>query len=204
MRSVEDQQIKVTAAAVAPRPVRVAISEAQGLLCAEEVVSARALPAFDQAALDGYAARSEDVAGATPKEPVALAVVGESVAGASTPSAIGPGMALKVAAGAMLPTGADVVVPAVWTDQGAVRVAVHAGPPASSGRSAWRASDLREVLAREFGAHYSISGVYALLRRLGQASLVPRPQHPDADPSAQRAFVKKSAPHAGARAACAP
>ena len=81
---------------------------------------------------------------------------------------------------------------------------VHAGPPASSGLSAWRASDLREVLAREFGAHYSISGVYALLRRLGQASLVPRPQHPDADPSAQRAFVKKSAPHAGARAAHAP
>ncbi len=37
------------AAAVAPRPVRVAISEAQGLLCAEEVVAERPLPAFDQA-----------------------------------------------------------------------------------------------------------------------------------------------------------
>ena len=34
--------------------------------------------------------------------------------------------------GAMLPAGADVVVPAVWTDQGTVRVAVHAGPPAGS------------------------------------------------------------------------
>jgi molybdopterin molybdotransferase len=56
-------------------------------------------------------------------------VVGESVAGASTPSSIGPGLALKVAAGAMLPAGADVVVPAVWTDQGTVRVAVQAAPP---------------------------------------------------------------------------
>ena len=32
----------------------------------------------------------------------------------------------------MLPAGADAVVPAVWTDQGAVRVHVHAGPPAGS------------------------------------------------------------------------
>jgi len=32
----------------------------------------------------------------------------------------------------MLPSGADVVVPAVWTDEGAVTVAVHAGPPAGS------------------------------------------------------------------------
>ena len=40
MRTVEEQLALVTAAAVAPRPVRVAISEAQGLLCAEEVVAA--------------------------------------------------------------------------------------------------------------------------------------------------------------------
>ena len=61
MRSVEEQQSRVTAAAVAPRPVRVAISEAQGLLCAEEVVTERPLPGFDQAAIDGYAVRSVDV-----------------------------------------------------------------------------------------------------------------------------------------------
>ncbi len=66
MRSVEEQQTRVTAAAVAPRPVRVAISEAQGLLCAEEVVTERPLPGFDQAAIDGYAVRSVDVAGAEP------------------------------------------------------------------------------------------------------------------------------------------
>lgn len=88
--------------------------------------------------------------------------------------------------------------------QAAFVARVHAGPPRSSGLSAWRGEDLREVLAREFGAHYSLSGVYALLRRLGQASLVPRPQHPNADPGAQAAFIEKSAPHAGARAAHAP
>ncbi len=63
MRSVEEQQARVSAAAVAPRPVRVAIAEAQGLMCAEEVVTERPLPGFDQAAIDGYAVRSVDVLG---------------------------------------------------------------------------------------------------------------------------------------------
>ena len=63
MRSVEEQQARITAAAVAPRPIRVAIAEAQGLMCAEEVVTERPLPGFDQAAIDGYAVRSVDVLG---------------------------------------------------------------------------------------------------------------------------------------------
>ena len=52
MRSVDEQLARVLTAAVRPAPVRVAISEAQGLLCAEEVVAEQALPGFDQAAGD--------------------------------------------------------------------------------------------------------------------------------------------------------
>lgn len=37
MRSVEEQQALVTASAVAPNPVRVAIQDSLGLMCAEEV-----------------------------------------------------------------------------------------------------------------------------------------------------------------------
>jgi molybdopterin molybdotransferase len=132
VRAVERHLDEILAAMPQPEPIELAVLDAQGLLCAEEVISQRALPAFDQAALDGYAARADDVQTATAHAPVELAVVGESVAGAGAPSSIGPGLALKVAAGAMLPAGADVVVPAVWTDQGAVRVAVQAGPPAGS------------------------------------------------------------------------
>jgi molybdopterin molybdotransferase len=132
MRTVERQLDEILAAVPQPDPIELAVLDAQGLLCAEEVVSQRALPAFDQAALEGYAARSDDVAGATVEAPVELGVVGESTAGATAPSSIGPGLALKVAAGAMMPAGADVVVPAVWTDQGPVRVAVQAAPPAGS------------------------------------------------------------------------
>ena len=53
---------EILAAVPQPDPIELAVLDAQGLLCAEEVVSQRALPAFDQAALDGYAARAEDVA----------------------------------------------------------------------------------------------------------------------------------------------
>src|SRR6202012_1544478 len=63
VRSGEEHHARVAAAAVAPRPVRVAIAEAQGLMCAEEVVTERPLPGFDQAAIDGYAVRSVDVLG---------------------------------------------------------------------------------------------------------------------------------------------
>ncbi len=128
--TVERHLDEILASVPQPDPIELAVLDAQGLLCAEEVVSQRALPAFDQAALDGYAVRAEDVAGARPAAPLSLAVVGESVAGVGVPSSIGPGLAYRVSAGAMLPTGADVVVPAVWTDQGAVHVEVLAGPPA--------------------------------------------------------------------------
>ena len=49
--------------------MRVAIAEAQGLMCAEEVVTERPLPGFDQAAIDGYAVRSVDVLGVDADRP---------------------------------------------------------------------------------------------------------------------------------------
>jgi molybdopterin molybdotransferase len=58
VRTVDEQLERILAAAVRPAPVRVAISDAHGLRCAEEVVSSRPLPGFDQAAIDGYAVRS--------------------------------------------------------------------------------------------------------------------------------------------------
>ena len=133
VRTVERHLDEILAAVPQPDPIELAVLDAQGLLCAEEVVSQRALPAFDQAALDGYAARADDVAGRRrSRRRSSSRSWGRASPGAGTPSSIGPGLALKVAAGAMLPAGADVVVPAVWTDQGPVRVAVHAGPPAGS------------------------------------------------------------------------
>jgi molybdopterin molybdotransferase len=156
VRSVEEQQARVSAAAVAPRPVRVAIAEAQGLMCAEEVVTERPLPGFDQAAIDGYAVRSVDVLGVGQPYPsndradehsgdddlravgeagdsppsrggVTLPVMGNIEAGSRTPSRLQPGQAARVETGAPLPTLADAVLPLRWTDGGQSRVRVLRG-----------------------------------------------------------------------------
>lgn len=55
-----------------------------------------------------------------------------------------------------------------------------------------RGADVRRILKEEFGARYSLSGTYVVLNRLGYSSLMPRPQHPDADPAAQEEFEKNT------------
>ncbi|WP_280827780.1 gephyrin-like molybdotransferase Glp [Mycobacterium sp. OTB74] len=129
MRSVEEQQARVAAAAVAPRPVRVAIAEAQGLMCAEEVVTERPLPGFDQAAIDGYAVRSVDVLGADADgtSTISLPVVSAIAAGERTPTRLQPRQAARVQTGAPMPTLADAVLPLRWTDGGDSRVRVLRG-----------------------------------------------------------------------------
>lgn len=131
----------MASAAVAPRPVRVAIAEAQGLMCAEEVVTERPLPGFDQAAIDGYAVRSVDVlgyggsgegddgdeAGETRDREISLPVMGAIEAGARTPSRLQPRQAARVQTGAPMPTLADAVLPLRWTDGGESRVRVLRG-----------------------------------------------------------------------------
>jgi molybdopterin molybdotransferase len=111
----------------------VAIAESQGLMCAEEVVTERPLPGFDQAAIDGYAVRSVDVlsVGGTDDDglnrEVSLPVVGEIEAGARTPSRLQPRQAARVQTGAPMPTLADAVLPLRWTDGGQSRVRVLRG-----------------------------------------------------------------------------
>jgi molybdopterin molybdotransferase len=120
---VEEQQARVTAAAVAPRPVRLPIAEAQGLMCAEEVVADVPMPGFDQAAIDGYAVRSADISSAEDSELV-LPVVGVIQAGSRTPSRLQPKQAARIETGAPMPNLADAVLPLRWSDAGQSRVRV--------------------------------------------------------------------------------
>ncbi|WP_156755778.1 molybdotransferase-like divisome protein Glp [Actinokineospora pegani] len=131
MRSVDEQLSRALAAAVRPAPVRVAISEAQGLLCAEEVVAERSLPGFDQAAVDGYAVRSIDTQPANGGE-VQLPVVGEIASGSRQPRRLQPGQAVRVATGAPLPTLADAVLPLGFTDGHHAKVTVHTPVPSAA------------------------------------------------------------------------
>ena len=138
MRSVEEQQARVMAAAVAPRPVRVPIAESQGLMCAEEVITEQPLPGFDQAAIDGYAVRSVDVNDGADGE-IVLPVTAVIEAGTRTPSRLQPKQAARVQTGAPMPTLADAVLPLRWTDGGQSRVRVLRG--VRSGAYVRRAGD---------------------------------------------------------------
>jgi transposase len=71
-----------------------------------------------------------------------------------------------------------------------LRSRLLAGPRAEDRVCALRGPAVRSLLAREFGAHYSLDGTYFLLHRLGFSCLVPRPRHPRSDPAAQAAFKK--------------
>ncbi|KJX75836.1 gephyrin-like molybdotransferase Glp [Mycobacterium lepromatosis] len=145
MRSVEEQQARILVAAVAPRPVRVAIAEAQGLMCTEEVMTERPLPGFDQAAIDGYAVRSVDVSGIGEsgvgesgssdedgRYGLTLPVMGTIEAGARTPSRLQPHQTVRVQTGAPLPVLADAVLPVQWTDGGMSRVRILRGAPSGA------------------------------------------------------------------------
>jgi len=94
----------------------VAIAEASGRVLAAPVDAALTLPAWVNSAMDGFAVVAQDVAGATADAPVVLRVLGEVPAGRAPELGVEPGTALRIMTGAMMPPGADAVVPVEQTD----------------------------------------------------------------------------------------
>lgn len=109
--------------------VAVGLAEAQGLVLADDVVASLALPVFDNSAMDGYAVRAEDVAGATPEQPVMLEVAEDIPAGRIDELTLQPKTAHRIMTGAPLPAGATAVVPVEDTDGGVQAVAIRAPRP---------------------------------------------------------------------------
>jgi molybdopterin molybdotransferase len=109
-------------------PVAVPLTEAAGLVLAADVVAAEPIPPFVNTAMDGYAVRAADVAGA----PVRLPVVAEVAAGHPATQPLGPGEAMRIFTGAPLPDGADAVVMVERTERldggRAVRIDVAVEP----------------------------------------------------------------------------
>ena len=65
---------------------------------------------------------------------------------------------------------------------------LDAPPRPEDGVCTLRGLDVRRILEREFGVSMSLQSVYDLLQRLGYSSLMPRPQHEDANPEVQEFF----------------
>ena len=79
-------------------------------MLAEDVASPIDLPHWDNSAMDGYAVRSADVAGATVDRPATLAVLETVPAGHFPEKSGGKGQAIRIATGAPVPDGADGVI----------------------------------------------------------------------------------------------
>ena len=125
VRTVAEHQSIVAALLVRTPVVELALAEAAGLVLAEDLVATRALPAFDNSAMDGYAVRAADVAGAAAEHPVALPVAEDVPAGRVDGPALAPGTAHRIMTGAPMPAGADAVVQVEATDGGTETVRVH-------------------------------------------------------------------------------
>lgn len=97
---------------------RVPILEALDRVLAEDIYSDIDIPPFANSAMDGYALRSLDTAGASRKSPVTLKVVADLAAGYTTEVEVAPGMAIRIMTGAPLPEGADAVVRFEDTSEG--------------------------------------------------------------------------------------
>lgn len=109
----------------------VPLRSALGRVLAEEVRSVESVPGFDNSAMDGFAVRADDTRGAVPDAAVALRIVGESRAGRPTEVTVGVREAVRISTGAMVPAGADAVVPVedarIEDDRLLVRKTVEAG-----------------------------------------------------------------------------
>ncbi|HWQ17250.1 MAG TPA: gephyrin-like molybdotransferase Glp [Sulfolobales archaeon] len=91
--------------------IEVGLSEALGKYLAEDIVAGIDVPPFDRAVVDGYAVRSRDTFGASPRNPAILRLKGiVSIGSRVGEHEVLEGEALEIQTGAPLPRGADAVV----------------------------------------------------------------------------------------------
>lgn len=103
----------------------ITLDTALGRTLAADVTARRDLPSFTNSAMDGYAVRAIETAGASARQPVMLAVIGMQAAGDGAMLTIREGETTTITTGAPLPIGADAVVRLEETDRGTAMVAVH-------------------------------------------------------------------------------
>jgi len=95
-------------------PASVPLAEGLGRRIAERVMADMDVPGFANSAMDGYAIRSADTAGASNDQPAILHLVDDLPAGRAPSVPLSSGTAAKIMTGGPIPVGADAVVP--WED----------------------------------------------------------------------------------------
>ncbi len=122
---------------VIDRRERVPLLQAGGRVLAGDIQSARDVPPFARAAMDGFALRAEDTFGASRYEPRTLRIVEKVYTGQMPTVTVGAGDCVEIATGAPLPDGADAVVMVEETERASavdVRVLTPVYPRQNVGR----------------------------------------------------------------------
>ncbi|GAA3766248.1 molybdopterin molybdotransferase MoeA [Microbacterium kribbense] len=111
MITVEQHLQRILAVVSVVEAAPVPLEAALGRTLREPLRAAVDLPLFDNSAMDGFAVRFADVAGASAEHPVALVVVADLPAGTALDPALRPGQAARIMTGAPVPHAADTVIP---------------------------------------------------------------------------------------------
>ncbi len=119
----------------------VSIDEAVGRVVAENIYATIDVPSFDRATLDGFAVWSADIIGASEETPKRLRVLGYVKTGRVPRGVVRPGTAFRIDTGAMIPKGADVVVPVEYCDANNGVVFVFRSLPSGSNIQ-WAGGDI--------------------------------------------------------------
>ncbi|HTR97783.1 MAG TPA: gephyrin-like molybdotransferase Glp [Candidatus Acidoferrales bacterium] len=164
-------------AAATPLPaIELPLARCAGRALRRRMIAPHALPPFRNSAMDGWAVRVADLAGASVAAPVALPVAGVVAAGVGEGAALPPGCAVRIMTGAPLPEGADAVVPFEQGEDaaGGARVRVGVAPaPGEHVREAG-ADVAAGALVLEAGRSLSAHDI-ALLAALGVAEVAVGP-----------------------------
>jgi molybdopterin molybdotransferase len=110
---------------------RVAIRSALERVLAHDVISPIDVPAHDNSAMDGWAVRSQDL---SPESDTPLTAVGTAYAGVTFDGVVGPGQAVRVMTGAVMPNGCDTVVIQEVVRADGERIVVPVGQQAGQNR----------------------------------------------------------------------
>ncbi len=106
---------------------RVPLEEARGRVLVTRLDAELDVPGFDRSSMDGYALRAADTFGADEADPATLELVGAVHAGEKTAVTVGEGEAVEISTGAVMPDGADAMVPVERTDREGETVLVRTG-----------------------------------------------------------------------------
>ena len=120
----------------------VALEDAAAASLAADVIAPLDVPGFDRAAMDGYALRGAETAGASEYNPLAFPVLGQAMPGQPFAGAVPADAAIRIMTGAPVPDGVDAVVPAEYAhgDGGTDRRSRGRSRPASTSDTAARTS----------------------------------------------------------------